>query len=159
MPPKGLSHFFLFLILFCNSAISFFASLFKVSIEKQEDGSYIAYNTNMSGCTIIGTGDSVAAAKKDFLESTAGVADAKRELGDEVPEAFSNVPDYKFDLSSLFEYYKMINVSAFARFVGINDTLMRQYRKGNTYISDAQLQKIEDGIHQLGNEFSRLQLV
>lgn len=37
---------------------------FKVSIEKQEDGSYIAYNTNMSGCTIIGTGDSVAAAKK-----------------------------------------------------------------------------------------------
>ena len=60
---------------------------FKVSIEKQEDGSYIAYNTNMSGCTIIGTGDSVAAAKKDFLESMAGVADAKRELGDEVPEA------------------------------------------------------------------------
>ena len=45
---------------------------FKVSIEKQEDGSYIAYNTNMSGCTIIGTGDSVAAAKKDFLESMAG---------------------------------------------------------------------------------------
>lgn len=39
---------------------------FKVSIEKQEDGSYIAYNTNMSGCTIIGTGDSVAAAKKIF---------------------------------------------------------------------------------------------
>ena len=132
---------------------------FKVSIEKQEDGSYTAYNTNMSGCSIIGTGDSVADAKKDFLESMAGVADAKRELGDEVPEAFSNVPDYKFDLSSLFEYYKMINVSAFARFVGINDTLMRQYRKGNTYISDAQLRKIEDGIHQLGNEFSRLQLV
>ena len=114
---------------------------------------------NMSGCTIIGTRDSVAAAKKDFLDSMAGVAEAKRELGEEVPEAFSNVPDYKFDLSSLFEYYKMINVSAFARFVGINDTLMRQYRKGNTYISDAQLRKIEDGIHKLGNEFSRLQLI
>lgn len=131
----------------------------KVSIEKQKDDSYIAYNTNMSGCTIIGTRDSVAAAKKDFLDSMAGVAEAKRELGEEVPEAFSNVPDYKFDLSSLFEYYKMINVSAFARFVGINDTLMRQYRKGNTYISDAQLRKIEDGIHKLGNEFSRLQLI
>ena len=45
---------------------------FKVSIEKQEDGSYIAYNTNMSGCTIIGTGDSVAAAKKDFLVLSCG---------------------------------------------------------------------------------------
>ena len=79
----------------------------KVSIEKQEDGSYIAYNTNMSGCTIIGTGDSVAAAKKDFLESMAGVAEAKRELGDEVPEAFSNVPDYKFD--KIMEYTEMID--------------------------------------------------
>lgn len=132
---------------------------FKVSIEKQEDGSYIAYNTNMDGCSMIGTGDSVAAAKSDFLQSMEGVAEAKREMGEEVPEAFSNEPDYKFDLSSLFEYYKMINVSAFARFLGINDTLMRQYRKGDTYISDAQLQKIEDGIHRLGNEFSRLQLV
>ena len=52
----------------------------------------------------------------------------------------------------------MINVSAFARFLGINDALMRQYRKGGAYISDAQLKKIEDGIHRLGNEFSRLRL-
>ena len=132
---------------------------FKVSIEKQEDGSYIAYNTNMDGCSMIGTGDSVAEAKRDFLQSMEGVAEAKREMGEEIPEAFLNEPEYKFDLSSLFEYYKMINVSAFARFLGINDTLMRQYRKGDTYISDAQLQKIEDGIHRLGNEFSRLQLV
>ena len=131
---------------------------FKVSIEKQEDGSYIAYNTNVDGYTLIGTGTNVAEARKDFANSMNEVAEVEKKRLGEVPAVFKNEPDYKFDLSSLFEYYSMINVSAFARFLGINDTLMRQYRKGDTYISDAQLKKIEDGIHRLGKEFSRLQL-
>lgn len=132
---------------------------FKVSIEKQEDGSYIAYNTNIDGYTLIGTGNTVAEAKKDFASSMSGVAEVEKERLGSVPEVFTNEPEFKFDLSSLFEYYSMINVSAFARFLGINDTLMRQYKKGNTYISETQLRKIQDGIHQLGHEFSRLQLV
>lgn len=53
----------------------------------------------------------------------------------------------------------MLNVSAFARYLGINETLMRQYKKGNTYISDVQLQKIEDGLHRLGADFLGLRLV
>lgn len=65
----------------------------------------------------------------------------------------------KFDVSSLFEYYSVLNVSAFARYLGINDALLRQYKKGGTYISEAQLKRIEDGIHALGNEFTRLRLV
>lgn len=132
---------------------------FKVSIEKQQDGSYIAYNTNIDGYTLLGTGNTVAEAKADFNNSMSEVAEVEKERLGSVPEAFSNEPEFKFDLSSLFEYYSMINVSAFARFLGINDALMRQYKKGDTYISDAQLRKIQDGIHQLGNEFSRLQLV
>ena len=130
-----------------------------VSIEKQEDGSYIAYNTNVDGYTLIGTGNTVAEAKKDFANSMNEVAEVEKERLGSVPAVFANEPEYKFDLASLFEYYSMINVSAFARFLGINDALMRQYKKGDTYISDAQLRKIQDGIHQLGNEFSRLQLV
>ena len=58
-----------------------------------------------------------------------------------------------------FEYYSVLNVSAFARYVGINDTLMRQYKKGDTYISENQLKRIENGIHALGQEFTRLKLV
>lgn len=131
---------------------------FKVTIEKQEDGSYIAYNTNVDGYTLLGTGSTVSEAKADFADSLKEVAEVEKARLGEVPSVFLNEPEYKFDLPSLFEYYSMINVSAFARFLGINDALMRQYRKGSAYISDAQLQKIEDGIHRLGNEFSRLQL-
>jgi len=132
---------------------------FIVSIEKDADGSYIAYNTNGKGYSLIGRGDTVDEAKADFAGSMKGVAESEKARGGKVPAILEAEPEYKFSLSSLFEYYSMLNVSAFARFLGINETLMRQYKKGDTYISDAQLQKIEDGIHQLGRSFTNLRLV
>ena len=132
---------------------------FKVSIEKDKDGSYIAYNTNSDAYTLIGRGNTVKEAKADFTNSMKGVAEMENEMQGKCSDYLINEPDYKFDLSSLFEYYSILNVNAFARFLGINDTLMRQYKKGNTYISENQLHKIEDGIHRLGAEFSKLKLV
>ena len=132
---------------------------FKVSIEKQEDGTYIAYNVNGDNYTLLGTGDSVKEAKADFLNSMQAFKEMEEEEKGAAAPILNTAPDFKFDISSLFEYYSMLNVSAFARFLGINETLMRQYKKGNTYISDTQLQKIENGIHQLGAEFSKLKLV
>ena len=128
-----------------------------VTIEKQSDGTYIAYNTNIDGLSLFGTGNTVSEAKEDFNNSMIEVAETYEE--NEVPKCLKTTPVFKFDLASLFEYYSMLNISAFARFVGINTTLMRQYKQGNTYISEKQLQKIEDGIHKLGNEFSNLKLV
>ncbi len=132
---------------------------FKVSIEKQKDGSYIAYNTNGEGYSLIGTGTTVKEAKEDFLNSMQAFREMEEEEKGTATPILRNEPEFKFDLSSLFEYYSMLNVSAFARFLGINETLMRQYKKGNTYVSDAQLMKIENGIHKLGAEFSGLKLV
>lgn len=130
-----------------------------VAIEKDTDGSYIAYNTDTSPYTLIGRGDSVSEAKADFENSMSEVAQSEKERTGSVPPILTHAPKYKFDLSSLFDYYTMLNVSAFARFVGINSTLMRQYKQGNTYISERQLTKIEEGIHRLGTEFSNLRLV
>ncbi|MCD7709919.1 MAG: hypothetical protein LUI04_00955 [Porphyromonadaceae bacterium] len=132
---------------------------FIVSIEKDSDGSYIAYNLNGEGYVLIGRGKSVTEAKKEFADSMAEVAESEMERKGFVPEILTTEPEYKFSLSSLFEYYSMLNVSAFARFVGINETLMHQYKKGNTYISDKQLLKIEEGLHKLGKDFSGLRLV
>lgn len=132
---------------------------FKVSIEKDKDGSYIAYNTNSDAYTLIGRGNTVKEAKADFMESMKGVAEVEKEIQGKCSDYLTSEPEFKFDLASLFEYYSMLNVSAFARFLGINDALMRQYKNGNTYISENQLHKIEDGIHKLGAEFSNLKLV
>lgn len=132
---------------------------FIVSIEKDTDGTYLAYNINGDGYQLCGRGNTIAEAKADFEASMAGVAESESERGNEVVAMLTATPEYRFSISSLFEYYSMLNVSAFARFLGINETLMRQYKSGKTYISDMQLKKIEDGIHRLGEEFTSLKLV
>lgn len=131
----------------------------KVSIEKQSDGSYIAYNTDGEHCTIIGTGDSVKEAKDDFFNSIEEVKEDYIERGDKIPAELLAAADFRFDISSLFEYYSIFNVSALGRYLGINPGLMRQYKKGGVPISDAQLEKIESGIHRLASELSTLSLV
>lgn len=131
----------------------------KVSIEKQADGTYIAYNTSGDKVTLIGTGETVAEAKKDFENSIAEVKSSYEGRGEDVPEELGEEVEFNFDISSLFEYYSVFNVSALARYLGINASLMRQYRKGDTAISDKQLEKIEEGIHKLGVELAALRLV
>lgn len=131
----------------------------EVRIEKQNDGTYIAYNTGDEKFVIIGTGETVSEAKEDFFNSIEESMEVYEGSGLPIPDELKSNPVFHFDLSSLFEYFNMINVSAFARAIGINAALMRQYRKGDTYISDAQLSKIENGIHSLGNELSALKLV
>lgn len=132
---------------------------FLVTIEKDSDGTFIAYNVDESPYTLIGRGATVKEAKADFKNSMEEVKASEEERKGAAAPILSAVPVFSFDLSSLFEYYSMLNVSAFARYLGINDTLMRQYKKGNTYISDVQLKKIEDGLHRLGAEFLGLKLV
>ncbi len=131
----------------------------KVSIEKQSDGTYIAYNTDGEYCTLIGTGDSVKEAKEDFYNSIEEVSSDYVERGMAIPAELSEDVEFHFDISSLFEYYSMFNVSALGRYLGINPGLMRQYKKGNTPISDSQLKKIETGIHRLASELASLSLV
>ena len=131
----------------------------KVSIEKQSDGSYIAYNTTGEKVRLIGTGNTVKEAKDDFFNSIDEVLQTYAEIGDDIPEFLNEEVEFRFDISSLFEYYSMLNASALGRYLGINDSLMRQYRKGDTPISDKQLEKIEAGIHRLGLELSALRLV
>jgi len=88
-----------------------------------------------------------------------GVAQSITERGEKVPYILTAEPEYKFNLTSLFEYYSMLNVSALACSIGINETLMRQYRKGDTYISGMQLKKIENGLHSFGKSLTNLRLV
>lgn len=129
-----------------------------VAIEKQNDGTYIAYNVDCDKFTAIGSGDSIEEAKSDFFNSIEEMKDVYQENGDVVPAELLEAPIFKFDLSSFFEYYSFINVSAFAKMIGINSSLMRQYKKGDTYISGAQLEKIQAFVNRMGADFQSLRL-
>lgn len=132
---------------------------FTVTIEKDTDGTYVAYNVNGDGYVISGRGASVEEARKAFMDTMRETAEYEAGESGRAAEILTAEPEFKFDVASLFDYYKTINMSAFAKSIGLNDSLLRHYKKGGVYISDAQLAKIEDGIHRLGKELSALRLL
>ena len=131
---------------------------YTVNIEKREDGSFIAYNIG-GEAAYIGTGSTVSEAKEDFFNTLQETRDFNKDNGFQDDDILKGVPVFKFDLASLFEYYNFFNVTALAKIIGISSSLMRQYKSGNTSISEKQLSKIETGIHRLGNELATLRLI
>lgn len=125
-------------------------------IEKSSDGSYGIFTPDMK-TTIIGSGNSVAEAKVDF-ENSLNEMIASYD-GETLPEELHGVEfKYKFDVASLFDYFDWINVTKVAKRIGLNPALMRQYKTGKTYISEAQAMKIEAGLHKLGHELVSISL-
>lgn len=64
-----------------------------------------------------------------------------------------------FDLQQFFRYYKVLNGRFLAERIGMNPTLLSQYVKGKKQPSPKQLEKIMDGIRQMGKELSEITLV
>ena len=120
-------------------------------IERGKDGSYGIYTPDLEN-TISGNGATYEAAKEDFEQAYREVFDVFAQMGEPVPEELKDLEfEYHYDLASFYETHPYLNVSQTARYIGINDTLMRQYRRGQ-YISEAQLRRIQEGIHNIGRE-------
>jgi predicted RNase H-like HicB family nuclease len=127
-------------------------------IEKGKDGTFGIFTPDIKS-TIIGEGATVEEAKEDFENSVQEILRFYKEDGKELPEELKDVRFvYKYDLSFIFDHFAWINVSGFARKAGINPSLMHQYRTGKTYISESQMQKIENALHKLGNELTAVRL-
>jgi predicted RNase H-like HicB family nuclease len=127
-------------------------------IEKGKDGKFGIFTSDINS-VIIGEGNTVEEAKADFENSVKEILAMYAETGKQLPEELRDVEFiYKYDIASMFNYYDWINVSGFAKKAGINASLMRQYKTGKTYISDAQIRKIEHTMHQLGQELVAIKL-
>ncbi|MDR2120345.1 MAG: type II toxin-antitoxin system HicB family antitoxin [Tannerella sp.] len=127
-------------------------------IEKGKDGTFGIFTPEI-GHTIIGEGKTVEEAKADFENSVREMKLSYTENGREIPDELKNIQFvYKYDIASMFDYYDWINVSRFAEKAGINPSLMRQYRMGKKYISEKQAGKIEETLHNLGNELAAIKL-
>jgi predicted RNase H-like HicB family nuclease len=127
-------------------------------IERGKDGVFGVFTPDINS-TIIGAGNTVEEAKADFENSVREIIQFYKEDGLELPDELKGIQFvYKYDVASIFDYYNWINVSQFAKKTGINPSLMRQYRMGKTYISEKQVHKIENTLHQLGNELAAIKL-
>jgi len=126
-------------------------------IEKGVDGMYTIFTPKIESF-IFGSGNTVEEAKADFENSVKEVFEAYRENNDKLPDELIDISfEYKYDIASFFNYYDWINVTKFAKKARINGSLMRHY-KGGEYISLKQIAKIENTLHELGNEISKIKL-
>ena len=66
---------------------------------------------------------------------------------------------FEVDFKQFFQYYKVINAKFLANKIGMNPTLLSQYVRGRKKPSDAQIEKILLGIHQIGQELSEINLI
>jgi transcriptional regulator with XRE-family HTH domain len=65
----------------------------------------------------------------------------------------------KPDLQSFFEFYKVINAKALSERIGMNQSLLAQYIRGNKKPSASQTQRILKGVQQVGKEFASIQFL
>lgn len=128
----------------------------KIIIEKSEDH-YDAYADNVRG--IYAGGDTVAEVKQSVLNAI----EILKEFNDKehIPEILKSEYEivYKFDAESLLNYYKgIINPVTLHRLTGINQKQLQHYASGHSKPRKAQREKIEKGLHKLGEELLAIEL-
>jgi len=128
-------------------------------IEKGKDGRYGIFTPDLES-TVIGSGTTVAEAMVDFERSLSEIRSAFAEAREPLPKELQDVEfEYRYDIASVFDFFDFINVTRFAAKAGINASLLRQYKKGGTYISENQARKIETALHRCGEELMSLSLL
>lgn len=121
-------------------------------IEKGPDG-YGAYREEKEGL-VTTMGDTVAEIRNNIVEAYNLFAE---EVGKQAITA--DQVELKYDLASFFEFYKEINVSALGKRIGMQKSLLSEYKSGSRKPSDKQVNRILTGIKDLGRELSELELV
>ena len=122
-------------------------------IETGPDGGFDIVLMDLEDHVIFGDGDTVQEAKEDLMNSIQEMIASYTEEGKPIPEELRDLElEYKYDIASFFDEFNWINISALAKVLGMNKSLLYQYKKGNTYISHAQMKRIEKGVHELGKK-------
>ena len=125
-------------------------------IEANNTGYYTIYT--QEDYPIFGYGESLEEAKADYEETLQEQADFyEQHAATPAPWRGASVT-YRYALSALFAAFPFLNASALARTMGINDSLMRRYKKGLAHASEKQVALIQGHLQQLAAELAAVQL-
>lgn len=128
-------------------------------VEMWDDKTISVYIPDFEGFSLNGQGTTVEEAKQALMQAVDDYKVMLSETGKEIPAALSDIEfEYKYDIASFFECFKFISVSTFAKYAGINPSLMRQYKQRIAFASETQKMKIEEAIHRAGSEMLAVRL-
>lgn len=99
---------------------------------------------------LTGYGRTVPLAIEDFYVSRDEVKSLLEEKGEMFPELEFR---FIFDVGAFLNYYP-INVTAFAHYIGMNASLLRQYATGIKTPQAKNLEKIRQGIAQVAHDIA-----
>ena len=118
-------------------------------IEKADDGGFSIYTEELNG--VFGYGLTEDEAKEDFVEIIQEQAEYYYEKKGTYPDWYEEnlQVEYVYDLSGFFLAFPFINASAFAKEIGINSSLMRQYKNRISYAGEKQMNAIREGYNKI----------
>ncbi len=67
--------------------------------------------------------------------------------------------NFEIDFKQFFEFYKVINSKHLADRIGMNESLLSQYVNGKKTPSKRQINRLIEGLHEIGKELMELTLV
>lgn len=129
----------------------------KVIIEKSKEGGYGIYAPDLP---LWGYGLSEEEAKESLNDALESALEEYEERGEGLPDWLGdgNVKfEYKYDLSGFFLSYPFINVSEFAKYIGINSSLMRRYKNGLAVAGEKQKMLIQEKLNEIVKNMSTVQ--
>lgn len=94
---------------------------------------------------ICGDGKTVKAAIDDFFVARDEMKAFFEERGEEFPDMEFR---FVFDVGAFFNYYPL-SITAFAKYIGMNPSLLRQYASGLKEPKGKSLERIRQGIHKV----------
>lgn len=117
-------------------------------IEKTEDNFYSIYTEdNDTEWGFGGYGNSVEEAQADFRASIEEMRILAAEESKYFPESIEI--EFRYDIPSFFNYFDWINISAFSKKAGINESKMRAYKAGLASASEKTLIKINSTLRKM----------
>ncbi|MEI6433597.1 MAG: helix-turn-helix transcriptional regulator [Bacteroidota bacterium] len=99
----------------------------------------------------------IATTGKDLVELKSNMIDAINLYFEEKGQ-FVCEDDLKvtLDIAQFFAFYKVINTKVFSERIGMSQSLLAQYIKGNKKPSPLQTKRILKGVQQIGKELAEI---
>lgn len=115
-------------------------------------GNFSCFATeNVGNCGLFGYGRTAREAMEDIQVSVQECREMAAEEGEDFPDEIEF--DFRLDVGSFFDYYPL-DVTATAKYIGINPSVLRQYVSAIREPQQKQIDKIKVGleglVHDLG---------
>lgn len=126
-----------------------------VIVEISEDG-FSSYSDQIPGC--VSVGNSLDELRINMQEAISFHIEGLKEFNEEIPSVLLSdyMLEFRLDVKQLFEFLNELDVTAFAKKIRFNGSLLRQYSSGTKSPSEKQSIRILHGLRTYGQTLASL---